>query len=187
MKIGLLLFFAGVLLALFFIVRSHPMLITVTKNFVQIRYRDCNVSLPVHIEHKENDMVDELAIERLVVRLPNGQKMVIEQDDLSLKHKFGVAYNALMEEIFQKKMHEVVSIDGMVIYKADTFYVALFYKSRSSLVLLYPLDESFVQSLRTCIEIKKFSLSKKFQQLPLLCTKWSMKQIILDGLIEKNI
>lgn len=187
MKLGLLFFFVLVAIGLVMIWRSHPIVIEVKKDTIVLRHKDCSVTLPVHVEQKSHDLLDELSIERKIVKLPNGQKVVIEKDELPLRHKFGVAYNELLEEIFAKKAKKYFSTDGLAVYDMGEFYVALFYKSRAALVLLYPLDESLVKSLRKCIETGEFTLPKVFDQKPLIQTHWSIKQIILDGLIEKNI
>ena len=181
MKIGLL-FILLVLLA-FFLFGKDATKIALEGDTLKIYSKKCSVQIKVSVEQKNSDMVDEVQIDRLFLRLPNEQSIVLERINLDPKHDFGVPYNELLSSLFQTKAKEVFVKNGMRIFKLDSFYVAVFDKSKDDLVLLYPLDSEMAQALQECRSIDW----KKVQIPPVRLSKWDIKLIILDGLIEKDI
>ncbi len=181
MKIGLL--FVLIVFVAFLIFGRDAMKIALEGNSLKIYSKKCSVKIDVALEEEKSDVVDEVQIDRLFLRLPNRQSIVLERINLDPKHDFGMPYNELLSSLFQKKAQEIFAKNGMSIFQLDSFYVALFDKTKDDLVLLYPLDHEIVQALQECRSINW----KKVQIPPVTLSKWDIKLIIMDGLIEKDI
>ena len=181
MKMGLL--FVLIVLMVFIFFGRDATKIALEGNLLKIYSKKCSIKIDVAIEEKSSDLVDEVQIDRLFLRLPNKQSIVLERINLDPKHDFGMPYNELLTSLFQKKAKEIFAKNGMRVFWLDSFYVALFDKTKDDLVLLYPLDKEIVQALQGCRSIDW----SRVHIPPLLLSKWDIKLIILDGLIEKDI
>ncbi len=187
MKIGLLfVLIVFILLGIWLIKYSNPLLIKLQGNKLMLYNKKCQQQWSIKVVHKESDMLDALQIERKLVVLPNGQRLYVELDDLPPKYDFDKEYREIIEKIFNHSFEEFFSSDGIIIFKGG-FDVALFYKTSHDLVLLYPLDESLSQVLMACAKGKKLPLPKEYKQLPLQKSGWKMEFFILDGFINKDI
>ena len=186
MKIGLLFFLVVVALLVWLSLRSDPLMVKLQKDRLLLYTKKCRQEWPVKVLKKESDMVDSLQIERVLVELPNGQRIYVEMDDLPAKYTFDRDYRLIVEKIFGQKFEEIFSKDGVVIYRSD-FDVALFYKTSHDLVLLYPLDRNLTQVIIECAKGREISLPKKYEQLPLKKSGWKVEFFILDGFVNKDI
>ncbi len=186
MKIGLLFFLAVVALLVWLSLRSDPLMVKLQKDRLLLYTKKCRQEWPVRVLKKESDMVDLLQIERVLVELPNGQKIYVEMDDLPAKYTFNQDYHLIVEKIFGQKFKEIFSKDGVVIYHSD-FNVALFYKTIHNVVLLYPLDNNLTQIIIECAKGRRVALPTKYEQLPLKKSKWKVEFFILDEFVNKNI
>ncbi|MRJ03367.1 MAG: hypothetical protein GXO19_05460 [Epsilonproteobacteria bacterium] len=184
MKVAILFIALVVALFLFSIWKSNPAHINLKDGNIILKTRYCENRIPVKVAKREHEMVDEVEIERFLVELPNGDPIYYEIADLPPKDDFGKPYSDIVESLFGFRVREVFSHDGFVLYRGD-FDIALFYKSRHDLILLYPADD-LMEVFRACFqnglqgELKKYSIPPK-------PARWSVKQIILEGLIEKDI
>jgi len=183
MKPGII-FLLIVALVLFFVLRTDPFKAQLFDNMLIIGNKSCKVEIPVKELKEWSDAVQEISIVRHLLELPNGDKVIFEQVDLPPKETFDKAYNEIVETIFEMPAEEIFSKDGVVIYRGK-FDVALFYKTRHELVLIYPADD-LIQMIISCATQEKKEGLQKFSKEP-LPSKWSVKQIILDGLINKDI
>ncbi len=181
MKIGLLVVLF--LLLLFFFMRSDARKIALENGTLRIYDKQCSLQIPVKRVKRSSNLIDELSIERDFLQLPNKQEIVMERIDLTdPKHSIGMPYNELVNEIFGAKFQEFWQKDGMVIYAGD-FYVALFYKSKDDLILLYPLGHTFAQAIAQCKEPRWSTLHLPSIKL----STWDIRLIITEGVIKKNI
>jgi hypothetical protein len=183
MKPGIV-FLLVVAIVLFFILRTDPFKVQLFDNMLIIGNKSCKVQIPVKPIEQSRDAVQEISIVRNVLELPNADRVILEQVDLPPKESFDKAYNEIVETIFDMPVEEIFSKDGVVIYRGK-FDVALFYKTRHELVLLYPADD-LTQMIISCATQKKKEGLRKFSKEPVM-SRWSVKQIILDGLINKDI
>ncbi|MRI84152.1 MAG: hypothetical protein C6I00_07000 [Nitratiruptor sp.] len=185
MKLGMVLFIGVLLLLAYAIWRSDPAFVALEDGKLRFGKRGCALAFEVEVVAREREVVDELTIQRWLIRLSNGDSLYYEEVDLPPKEAFGWSYRAIVEGLFGFRVEEVASGDGFVIYRGD-FAIALFYKSRHNLILLYPADD-LMEALLACLQ--------RGEQKPLLERKgivprkgrWKIEWIILDGLIEKNI
>ncbi len=186
MKVGLLFFLVVVALLIWLSLHTEPLMVKLEKNRLLLYTKKCRQEWPVKVLKKESDMVDSLQIERVLVKLPNGQKIYVEMDDLPPKYAFDRDYRLIVEKIFGQRFKEIFSKDGVVIYRSD-FDVALFYKTTHDLVLLYPLDNNLTQVVIECAKGHVVPLPNEYEHLPLKKSEWKVEFFILDGFVNKDI
>ncbi|BCD68557.1 hypothetical protein [Nitratiruptor sp. YY09-18] len=181
MKVGLI--FVLLLLLLFFFYKSDARKISLQDGKLKIYDKSCNLQIRVKSLKYESDLIDELMIDREYLELPNKQEIVVERINLTnQQHAIKMPYNELIENIFRMHVKEYWEKSGVVIYEGD-FYVAVFYKSKNDLTLLYPLDSMMANAIKSCKE-PDWSQVK----IPkIIKPKWDIKLIITEGLIGKNI
>jgi len=184
MRIGTLVFLAILGILVFFFLRSDPAKVILKDNVLRFFTKSCDYQIPVKVVAKKRDMIESLSIERTILELPNGDKVVYEVASLPPKYAFDKNYEDILEEIFKTRVKESYYRDGFALYKGD-FSIALFFKSRSDLILIYPADD-LEEALIGCFEEgEQKGLIKR--SIPIQESHWSVKQIILDGLINKDI
>jgi len=184
MRIGTLVFLAILGALLFFFLRSDPAKVILKDNILRFFTKSCDYQIPVKVISQKRDSIESLSIERKVLELPNGDKVVYETASLPSKYSFDKNYEDILEEIFKTRIKEIYYRDGFALYRGD-FAIALFFKTKSDLVLIYPADD-LEEALIGCFENgEQKGLVKR--SIPLQESHWSVKQIILDGLINKDI
>lgn len=183
MKPGLIFLFI-VAVVLSFVLRTNPVKAQLFDNMLIIGDKSCKVEIPIKHLKRMRDAVQEISIQRDLLELPNGDSLIFERVDLPAKEAFDKAYNEIVETIFNMPVEEIFSQDGLIIYRGK-FDVALFYKTRHELVLIYPADD-LTQMIISCLTQQKKEGLEKFSKEP-VPSRWSVKQIILDGLINKDI
>ncbi|NPA64169.1 MAG: hypothetical protein GXO16_04260 [Epsilonproteobacteria bacterium] len=184
MKAGLLFFLVVVGVIVVLALLSDPARVELKDGKLRFFNKKCEYGVEVQIVKEERDSVAELWIERKILRLPNGDSIVYETASLPPKYAFEKPYDHIVEEIFSMKVRELFSTDGFVLYQGE-FAVALFYKTRSDLVLLYPADD-LKEALIACFTKGEKRPLQKFA-LPIRKSRWDIKQIIFGELINKDI
>ncbi len=179
-----LIFLLIVAVVLFFVLRTNPVKAQLFDDLLTIGDKNCKVEIPIKLVKSWSDAVQEISIQRDLLELPNGDRVIFERVDLPPKEAFDKAYNEILETIFDMPVEEIFSKDGLIIYKGK-FDVALFYKTRHELVLIYPADD-LTQMVISCLTQNKKEGLQKFSIEP-VPSNWNVKQIILDGLINKDI
>ena len=184
MKPGTIFFLIIIALLVFLLMRSDSVKLFLKNDLLSFSYKKCTYSIPVKIKDIQSDTIDALYIQRKRFELPNGDEIFYESVDLPAKYAFDKPYQDVLEEIFNFKVQEVYETDGFILFKGE-FDIALFYRSRHNMVLLYPAND-LSEALIACFTDGEKEGLKKYQ-IPLVPSKWNVKQIILDGLINKDI
>jgi hypothetical protein len=185
MKLGAM-FFAGVVaLLIYIILKSDPARVMLGGDGLKFYTKECEYVISVEQKAKEREMVEEVGIERILLELPNDDLIYYETISLPPKYSFDKPYEHIIEEIFKSRFKELFSKDGFVYYQGEDFDVALFYKTKHELVLIYPAND-LRDALMDCFvegrqeRLKKFGIEPKKSQ-------WSPKLIIIDNIINKDI
>ncbi|SMC08260.1 hypothetical protein [Nitratiruptor tergarcus] len=181
MKAGLL--FVIIVLLLFLFYRDNSRKVALHNGVLKIYDKTCSLQIPVQPLKHESDLIDELMIERDYLKLPNNQEIVLESIDLTnVQHTIGIPYNELVTYIFDMHVKEFWQKSGVAIYEGK-FYVAVFYKTKHELELLYPLDKTLAMAIKECKKPEWNAVKLPTPPKP----KWDMRLIITEGLINKNI
>ncbi len=183
MKAGLIFLLLVVGVVIFLALYSNPTKIALQDGTLTIYNKKCRLQLPVKVLKKERDSVDMVTIERTLLEI-EGVRLFLEQDDLPAKYAFDKPYGDIVEKIFNSRFKEIFSGDGVVVFRG-TFDVALFFKTRHNLVLLYPLNPKASSAIISCAKGQKRDF--KLRQMPLEKTIWKPEFFILDGFINKDI
>ena len=185
MKLGTIFFLVAVALLIYFILKSDPARVMLNEDGLKFYTKECEYVIPVEQKGKEREMVEEIEIERILLELPNDDLIYYETVSLPPKYAFDKPYEHIIEEIFKSRFKELFSKDGFVYYQGEDFDVALFYKTKHELVLIYPAND-LRDVLMGCFVagrqdgLKKFGIEPKKSQ-------WSPKLIIIDNIINKDI
>jgi len=183
MKLGLIFVLIVIALMVILTLKSDPLKIELRNDRLAIYNKKCRMEIPVKIVDRKSDMVDMLQIEKLLLE-SDGVRFYLERDDLPAKYAFDKPYIDIVEKIFDTRFKELFSGDGVVVYRGD-FDVALFYKTRHNLVLLYPLNPEASEAIIGCAKGEKKEL--KLRQMPLKESVWKPEFFIFDGFINKDI
>ncbi len=186
MKAGLIFFLLVVVLIVVFTMRLNIAKVSLKDNRLVFYNKKCKNAIDVNVIKKESDLVDELDIDRYYLKLPNGDEVIYEVVDLPPARAFDKPYIEILEGIFDMKFKKVFESDGFVLYRGD-FDVALFYKAKNELVLIYPAD-NLKDVLIECFKNNKaVPLPKEVKKVPFKKSRWDIKLIILDNIINKDI
>ncbi len=180
----MLIFLAILGTLFFFFLQSDPAKVILKDNILRFFTKSCDYQIPVNVISQKRDSIESLSIERKVLELLNGDKVIYEIVSLPAKYAFDKNYDDILEEIFNTRIEKIYYRDGFALYRGD-FAIALFFKTKSDLILIYPADD-LEEALIGCFENgEQKGLVKR--SIPLQESQWSIKQIILDGLINKDI
>lgn len=185
MKAGTLFFLLIVALVIYFVLRSDPAKVMLGDEGLKFYTKECAYIIPAKVVKRERDRLDEISIERILVQLPNDDLIYYETASLPPKYAFDRPYDYLVEELFKSRFKELFSRDGFIYYQGEEFDVALFYKSKHDLVLIYPAND-LRDALMACFVEGKQEGLKKFGIEPKK-SRWSPKLIIIDNIINKDI
>ncbi|WP_456450755.1 hypothetical protein [Hydrogenimonas sp.] len=177
-----------------------PPAVSFNEEAMVLRQGECALAIPMKKIEIRHLTADALAIDRTFATFYNGYTLVDEKISMPAHYTFGQALDAVVSEVFRLKELKTLARNGkMALYEGlredgTPLKVLAIFKGKSDLELLYPINDTFEETVRHClIEGKKAQgpvvvnvvEGENDETLPL--SDWNEKLFELELIVNKDM